>query len=56
MENSKNYAYQDGSKIHYLDVGKGPVVLFGHSYLWDSRMWKSQIEELSRNYRCIVRD
>ncbi len=56
MENSKNYSYQDGSKINYLDVGTGPVILFGHSYLWDGRMWESQIEELSKNYRCIVPD
>lgn len=56
MEYSSNYIDQDGSKIHYLDIGEGPVVLFGHSYLWDSRMWKAQIEFLSKSYRCIVPD
>ncbi|MDN3681593.1 alpha/beta fold hydrolase [Vibrio tapetis subsp. quintayensis] len=42
--------------MHYLDVGKGPVLLFGHSYLWDSKMWAPQVEALSQNYRCIVPD
>jgi len=42
--------------MHYLDVGQGPVLLFGHSYLWDSQMWAPQIEALSQSYRCIVPD
>ncbi|WP_019613993.1 alpha/beta fold hydrolase [Psychromonas ossibalaenae] len=42
--------------MHYLDKGQGPVLLFGHSYLWDSEMWTPQIEILSQHYRCIVPD
>lgn len=38
----------------YLDVGQGPVVVFGHSYLWDSAMWAPQVAALSQDYRCIV--
>lgn len=41
-------------KLSYLDVGSGPVLLFGHSYLWDSAMWAPQIATLSAQYRCIV--
>ncbi|MCS6123701.1 alpha/beta fold hydrolase [Shewanella sp. SP1S1-7] len=41
-------------KLSYLDVGTGPVLLFGHSYLWDSAMWAPQIAALSAHYRCIV--
>lgn len=41
-------------KLSYLDVGSGPVLLFGHSYLWDSAMWAPQIATLSAHYRCIV--
>ncbi|MDF4866856.1 alpha/beta hydrolase, partial [Vibrio parahaemolyticus] len=26
----------EGQQLAYLDKGKGPVLLFGHSYLWDS--------------------
>ncbi len=42
--------------LHYLDKGKGPVLLFGHSYLWSSSMWQQQIAEFSKTYRCIVPD
>lgn len=45
-----------GSSLSYLDIGTGPALLFGHSYLWDSAMWAPQIALLSRQYRCIVPD
>lgn len=44
----------DGCEMAYQDVGQGPVVVFGHSYLWDSQMWAPQVEALSQHYRCIV--
>ncbi|WP_434355245.1 alpha/beta hydrolase [Parasalinivibrio latis] len=43
-------------QMAYQDVGSGPVLLFGHSYLWDAQMWAPQIETLSCHYRCIVPD
>ncbi|WP_108651998.1 alpha/beta fold hydrolase [Dongshaea marina] len=43
-------------KMRYLDLGQGPVIVFGHSYLWDSAMWEPQLELLSQHYRCIVPD
>ncbi|PSW20134.1 2-succinyl-6-hydroxy-2,4-cyclohexadiene-1-carboxylate synthase [Photobacterium sanctipauli] len=42
--------------MHYLDIGEGPVVVLGHSYLWDSQMWAPQLESLSQSFRCIVPD
>ena len=42
--------------MHYLDKGQGPVLVFGHSFLWDSQMWLPQIDVLSQFYRCIVPD
>jgi len=44
----------DGREMAYQDVGTGPVLVFGHSYLWDSKMWAPQVEALSQHYRCIV--
>lgn len=44
----------DGREMAYQDVGAGPVVVFGHSYLWDSAMWAPQVAALSQHYRCIV--
>lgn len=46
----------DGQQMHYLDQGEGEVIVFGHSYLWDSAMWAPQVEALSAQYRCIVPD
>ncbi|MBR9789021.1 MAG: alpha/beta fold hydrolase [Vibrionaceae bacterium] len=46
----------EGQQLAYLDKGEGPVLLFGHSYLWDSQMWAPQVEVLSQFYRCIVPD
>ncbi|WP_298773436.1 alpha/beta fold hydrolase [uncultured Shewanella sp.] len=46
----------DGHQMAYQDVGQGPVILLGHSFLWDSNMWAPQIAVLSQNYRCIVPD
>ncbi|HCE2455358.1 TPA: alpha/beta fold hydrolase [Vibrio parahaemolyticus] len=46
----------EGQRLAYLDKGEGPVLLFGHSYLWDCQMWAPQIEVLSQSYRCIVPD
>ncbi len=43
-----------GQQMSYLDIGQGPVLLLGHSYLWDSAMWAPQIAHLSQHYRCIV--
>ncbi|WP_299013408.1 alpha/beta fold hydrolase [uncultured Photobacterium sp.] len=46
----------DSKVMNYLDKGEGPVLVLGHSYLWDHTMWAPQIEVLSQHYRCIVPD
>ncbi len=43
-----------GRSLSYVDVGEGPVLLFGHSYLWDAAMWEAQVATLSGRFRCIV--
>ncbi|MBT1446041.1 alpha/beta fold hydrolase [Shewanella sp. JM162201] len=42
--------------LSYLDMGTGPVLLLGHSYLWDSLMWREQLELLAKHYRVIAVD
>lgn len=44
----------DGSTLNVLDVGAGPAVLLGSSFLWDAEMWRPQIEALSSRFRLIV--
>ncbi|KTC02999.1 MULTISPECIES: alpha/beta fold hydrolase [Pseudomonas] len=46
----------DGKTLHYSDQGTGPVVVLGHSYLWDKAMWSAQIDTLASQYRVIVPD
>lgn len=46
----------DDHQMAYQDIGQGPVILLGHSFMWDSHMWAPQIEVLSQQYRCIVPD
>lgn len=55
-ENYSQYTTHDGVKVHYLDIGQGPAILFGHSYLWNHQMWQEQVATLSIQYRCIVPD
>jgi pimeloyl-ACP methyl ester carboxylesterase len=44
----------DGSRLNVIDVGAGPPVVLGSSYLWDAQMWAPQIEALSGRFRLIV--
>ncbi|MGF1723519.1 alpha/beta fold hydrolase [Photobacterium nomapromontoriensis] len=46
----------EAQTMHYQDIGDGPVLVFGHSYLWDSKMWAPQVDVLSQSFRCIVPD
>lgn len=43
-------------RIHYIDEGQGPVVLFCHPSIATSFMYRGMIQELSRNARCIALD
>ena len=43
-------------KLEYIDEGKGEVIVFVHSYLWDKEMWRPQVEHLKEKYRCISID
>ena len=43
-------------QLAYVDEGNGFPILLGHSYLFDHRMWRPQINELKRHYRVIATD
>jgi 3-oxoadipate enol-lactonase len=45
-----------GFKIHYVEEGHGPSVVFAHGFLFDHTMFAAQFEELPDNYRCIAWD
>lgn len=45
-----------GFKIHYVEQGDGPAVVFVHGLVMDHTMYEAQFEELPDRYRCIALD
>ena len=43
-------------KFSYQEKGTGETIIFIHSYLWDSEMWREQVELLSKKYHCLAID
>ena len=43
----------DGVTIHFEDLGKGPVVVLGHSFLCSGEMWDAQVPVLAKHHRVI---
>lgn len=58
MELKTRFADILGSRIAYYDLGdiNSPVILMGHSFLWDKDMWRKQFGPLTKQYRLIVPD
>lgn len=51
-----NYVTVNGSKIHFIDVGKGNPILFLHGNPTSSYLWRNIIPYLSHQGRCIAPD
>ena len=64
MENTISVAFPftskfmdvNGSKMHYIDEGKGDPILFLHGNPTSSYLWRNIIPYLSKNTRCIAPD
>lgn len=50
------YVEIEGHRIHYIDEGKGPVILFCHGTPEWSFGWRDLIRDLHRDFRCIAPD
>ncbi len=46
----------DGTKIHYIDEGEGPVLLMLHGNPTWSFLYRKMIAALESNFRCIAPD
>ena len=46
----------NGSQMHYVDVGEGPVVVLVHGNPTSSYLWRNIIPELSHSHRVIALD
>jgi pimeloyl-ACP methyl ester carboxylesterase len=42
--------------VRYRDTGAGPPVVLAHGLLVDGRLWDGVVDELARDFRCIVPD
>jgi pimeloyl-ACP methyl ester carboxylesterase len=45
-----------GFRMHYVEQGEGPAVVFVHGLVMDHTMYEAQFEELPDLYRCIALD
>lgn len=43
-------------KLHVIDRGSGPVMLFVHGFLNEGSVWTGVIDELKADFRCIAVD
>ncbi len=51
-----NFIEVNGSNMHYVDVGEGPVFLFLHGNSTWSYMWRNVIPHLEGKGRCVAPD
>lgn len=51
-----HYFEIDGHRLHYLDEGQGPAILFAHGTPEWSFAWREVIKILRGSFRCIVPD
>lgn len=45
----------EGNRIHYIDEGEGPTLLFVHTPMW-LFVWRDLIRALRGNFRCVALD
>ena len=50
------YAEFKKSKIHYIDTGKGRVLVLLHGFLGSHEVWSVFIKKLSKKFRVIAID
>lgn len=46
----------NGHRLHYIDEGEGPLILFIHGNPTSSYLWRNVIKPLRGKYRCIALD
>jgi microsomal epoxide hydrolase len=46
----------DGVRIHYLDAGKGPAILFVPGWTMPAEIWEKQIVHFSKTHRVVAMD
>ncbi|HZS05417.1 MAG TPA: alpha/beta fold hydrolase, partial [Blastocatellia bacterium] len=50
------YADSNGVKIHYVSLGKGPLIVMIHGFPDFWYTWRDQMEALSKDYQVVAID
>ena len=53
---SEFFTTSDGVKLHYLESGAGPTILFVPGWTMPAEIWQPQIDYFSRNYHVVAID
>ena len=56
QQNSMLYTNVNGLSVAYQKAGTGPALILLHGFTQDSRVWKAQIEGLSKYFTVIAWD
>jgi len=51
-----SFSTSDGVKIHYLEAGKGPAIVFVPGWSMPAWIWESQIKHFSENFHVLALD
>jgi non-heme chloroperoxidase len=51
-----SFTTSDGVRLHYLESGAGPTILFVPGWTMPAEIWQPQIEYFSRNYHVVAVD
>ncbi|MEK7794412.1 MAG: alpha/beta hydrolase [Candidatus Hydrogenedentota bacterium] len=51
-----HFAENEGVKIHYVSIGKGPLVVMVHGFPDWWYTWANQMDALSSDFRCVALD
>ncbi len=51
-----SFITSDGVKLHYLESGTGPTILFVPGWTMPAEIWQPQIEHFSNNYHVVAVD
>ena len=53
---SRYFTTSDGVRLHYLEAGSGPAIVFVPGWTNPAWIWESQIRHFSKNYRVVALD
>src|SRR3984957_21034934 len=56
LTEDKFFKTSDGVRLHYLESGAGPTIVFVPGWTMPAEIWQPQIEYFSRSYHVVAVD